>query len=173
MLVLVICLLITYVVSRLQVLENVADIRLAKFGEVDHYRSHTMHMTWSLVRLVMFVGIGVLLWRVGHFTWWIVAIAMVLWNFGYSYVLRTELNKAMKWPKNYLGGTAWYDAFWIHLKTPQSIKETMTEHQGKWNDTMLYPEYVAHVLGRGALASRVELVLSAVGLGILLLDHYV
>lgn len=180
MLTLIYGLLISYVVSRLQVLDNAAVIKLDQFDtEGKPLATRHMHATWNVVRLIMFAAIAASLVMHDHFTWWVVAIAMVCWNFGYSYVLRAELNKAMEWPKNYLGGTAYYDAFWISIGMNFDVHHAMRVHQKNWNDCqsdMIAGRkcwYSGHVLNRGKWASRFELVATALGLGVLLLDRYV
>lgn len=173
------CLLAVYAVSRLQVLDNAAEIKLARFAEGDHNASSMMHAVWNVVRLMLFVLMGVILvLRFSH-AWYVVTVAMVMLNFMYSYVLRTYLNREMKWPEHYLGGTSYYDAFWISVGLRLGIQDIMHLHQSHWNDCV--PEVAAgrkcwyhdHVLNRGRWACSFELVASVVGFALLVADHYV
>lgn len=181
MIAIVLSLLITYVVSRLQVLENAQSIRLDRFAQPDDDASASthMHMVWNAVRFCLFVLMGLMLWRIAHLHWIPVSGAMILLNFGYSYVLRTNLNKAMKWPKYYLGGTAWYDAFWLARGTTYTIKWFMQNHQDQWNSCERARNnggscwYCGHVMMRGQLASRFEMTCTFIAVGVLVVARYV
>ena len=172
MLTILLCLLIIYIVSRLQVLDNSTAIKLDAFDtEGKPVATKNMHTTWNVVRLIVLVAMGIVLLVRGQFPWWVVSISMILLNFGYSYVLRTELNKAMKWPKNYLGGTAYYDAFWIAITSGRNIWRVIRQHQARWNAVDL--EYSRDVIDAGRWASRFELACTTIGVSILVIAHYV